>query len=221
MLAADISAEMLAMAAEQARRPGSSTSRRWSLDAQALDLAPASFDAAICRSGLMLMADPVAVLGRIRRALKPGGRLVGAGVRARPRQNPLQWLPTRIAREAWPDCRRPLRGEPGMFALGEPGRLEAAFEAAGFVDVVGRRRYATSARFGSAADAVRSLRDVLPSVHALLRGSTRHERERAWVEIEASAPSSSKGRMGPLAPGEMLLGHRYGVAGRRRCRCPG
>src|SRR3954447_9757896 len=62
VLAVDISAEMLDLAAEAARAAELSNVETWVLDAQALDLDPGSFDAAICRSGLMLMSDPVAAL---------------------------------------------------------------------------------------------------------------------------------------------------------------
>jgi hypothetical protein len=150
----------------------------------------------------MLMADPVAVLGRIYRALKSGGRL-SALVFGPADANLLQWLPTRIAREA--AGLPPLApGEPGMFALGEPGHRERAFQAAGFVNV-SARAVATSRRFASAADAVRSLHDMLPSVHAILRPLSEPARERAWTEIEA-ALRPLEGPDGLVASGALLLG---------------
>src|SRR3954452_6078288 len=122
VLAVDIAPEMLALAAEQAQAAGLANVEIMAVDAHALDLDPDSFDAAICRSGLMLMADPVAVLRRIFRVLKPGGKL-SVLVFGPADANPLQWLPTRIAREA--AGLPPLRPrEPGMFALGEAGVLE-------------------------------------------------------------------------------------------------
>jgi len=150
----------------------------------------------------MLMVDPVAVLARIHRALKTGGRL-SVLVFGPADANPLQWLATRISREA--AGLPPLRPrEPGMFALGEPGCLECAFQTAGFVDV-SAQAVGTSRRFGSAADAVRSLRDMLPSVHAILRAVDESARDRAWAEIEA-ALQPLEGPDGLVVPGELLLG---------------
>ena len=45
-------------------------------DAQTYAFAPASFDAVFSRFGVMFFADPPAAFANIRRALKPGGRLV-------------------------------------------------------------------------------------------------------------------------------------------------
>ena len=202
VLAVDIAAEMLEVAAEQARAAGLANVETLVADAQALDLDPETFDAAICRSGLMLMAEPVAALVGIHRALKPDGKLA-ALVFGRAQQNPLQWLPTVIARRA-AGLPPPAPGEPGMFALSEPGALEAAFHAAGFRDVA-VRTMATTRRFSSAAEAVRSLRDTLPSVHAVLHHVAEPERERAWVEIER-ALGELEGPDGLAEPGEHLVG---------------
>jgi SAM-dependent methyltransferase len=203
VLATDISAEMLDVAAESVRSAGLSNVETQVLDAQALNLAPASFDAAICRSGLMLMSDPVAALVGIRRALKAGGRLA-ALVFGRAEQNPLQWLPTLIARGVV-GTDPPAPGEPGMFALSGHGSLEAAFQAAGFWDVV-IEAIPSERRFGSAAEAVRTLRDALPSVHALLTRIDEAQRKQVWTEIER-ALEQFEGPDGSAAPSEMLIGH--------------
>lgn len=202
VLAVDVAPEMLERASEAVRAAGLSNVVTRVMDAQALDLGPEPFDAAICRSGLMLMADPVAALVGVHRALKTGGKLA-ALVFGPADRNPLQALPTSIARRA--AGLPPLApGEPGMFALGEPGTLEAAFQAAGFRDV-DVRTIATSRRFRSAADAVRSLRDALPSVHAVLARVDGAGREQAWTEIER-ALTRFEGPDGLVAPGESLIG---------------
>ena len=202
VLAVDISPEMLARAAEAAHAAGLSNVGPRVMDAQALDLQPDSFDAAICRSGLMLMADPIAALVGIRRALRPGGKLA-ALVFGPADRNPLQALPTMIARRA-AHMPPPAPGEPGMFALGAPGTLEATFRAAGFRDVE-IRMMASIRRLPSAADAVRALRDILPSVHAILSRVDERARERAWEEIER-ALGQFEGSDGLVAPAELLIG---------------
>lgn len=202
VLAVDIAPEMLEVASGAARVAGLSNVETRVMDAQQLTLAPDSFDAAICRSGLMLMTDPIAALVGIRAALKPGGTLAALvfGPAAR---NPLQALPTLIARRA-AGVPPPGPGEPGMFALGEPGTLEAAFRAAGFRDVA-VRTIATTRRFPSAAQAVQSLRDSLPSIHAVLARVDDAGREQAWTEIER-ALARFDGTDGFVAPGELLIG---------------
>src|SRR5260370_37963622 len=72
VLATDISASMLEAAAEAAREAGLDNIVTHVADASALDLAPDSFDAAICRFGLMFMPDVAAALAHVHRVLKPG-----------------------------------------------------------------------------------------------------------------------------------------------------
>ncbi len=202
VLAVDIAPAMLKVASEAVRAAGLSNVATGVMDAQALALAPASFDAAICRSGLMLMPDPVAALVAIRRVLQPRGKLA-ALVFGRAAQNPLQALPTLIARRAV-GLPPPAPGEPGMFALGELGMLEAAFRAASFREVAVRTT-ATTRRFPSVADAMRSLRDSLPSVHAILARLDDDARKRVWTEIER-ALEQFEGLDGLVTPGESLIG---------------
>src|SRR2546423_840280 len=73
VLATDLSASMLNVAAKAAADAGLTNLDTQVADATKLDLPPASFDAAICRLGLMFFPDRTA-LGGLRRALKPGAR---------------------------------------------------------------------------------------------------------------------------------------------------
>src|SRR5258708_3330177 len=74
LLATDISASMLEVAAKAARDAGLSNVETHVADASALDLPPDSFDAGICRFGLMFVPDLHQALVRVHRALKPGAR---------------------------------------------------------------------------------------------------------------------------------------------------
>ena len=69
----DVSAAVLAFARRAAE--GLGQVRFIQADAQAPPFAPASFDAAFSRFGVMFFADPVAAFANIRRSLRPGGRL--------------------------------------------------------------------------------------------------------------------------------------------------
>src|SRR5690242_5544882 len=74
VLATDLSPAILEYAKEKARRAGHRNVDTQVADGENLALAPASFDVAICRLGLMLFADPGKGLREMFRALKPGGR---------------------------------------------------------------------------------------------------------------------------------------------------
>ena len=74
LLATDLAASMLAVAAEAARQAGLSNVETRAVDARDLDLEPESFDAAIARLALMLIPERERALGGIRRAPQPWPR---------------------------------------------------------------------------------------------------------------------------------------------------
>jgi ubiquinone/menaquinone biosynthesis C-methylase UbiE len=94
------------------------------LDAQAMDLADASFDGVLCRWGFMLMPDPAAALRECRRVLVPGGRLVFA-VFTGPDENPFASIPARILVEAGHLAPPSPGWQPGILALADRARLQA------------------------------------------------------------------------------------------------
>jgi len=133
VLATDISTSMLNLAAQAIRDEGRSNVETRVMDAANIDLEADSFDAVICRQGLMLFPEPVKALVGLRRVAKPGSRVV-ALVWSSAEKNPYHWLPLAIARRVG-NIPSPGPGEPGMFALGEPSILEGVFRTAGFLDV--------------------------------------------------------------------------------------
>ena len=100
------------------------------LDAERMDLDDDSVDAAVCRWGYMLMADPAAALSESRRVLRDGGPLAFA-VWASPERNPWAALPamTLVQRGHLPP---PEPGAPGIFAMADPDRIRALVAGAGF-----------------------------------------------------------------------------------------
>ena len=129
VLATDISASMLAVAADVLRQEGWSNVETLVANAQRLDLPPDSLDAAISRFGVMLIPAHQEALAAIRRALKPGGKLA-AMVWLTAERNPFFALPLGIlqARGLLPPS-EPGQPEPGPFALGTPDALERRFPA--------------------------------------------------------------------------------------------
>jgi ubiquinone/menaquinone biosynthesis C-methylase UbiE len=104
------------------------------LDAQAMDLADASFDGVICRWGFMLMPDPAAALRETRRVLAPGGRLVFA-VFTSPEKNPFASMPARILTEMGHLPAATSEWRPGILALADRARLQSLLNGAGFTSV--------------------------------------------------------------------------------------
>ena len=75
VLAADVSAAMLDVAAEAARQAGLTNVETRVMNAENLELDMDSFDAVICRMALMLFSAPSKALNRMRRVVKPGGKV--------------------------------------------------------------------------------------------------------------------------------------------------
>lgn len=137
VLATDLSPVIVAMAQENAARAGFDHVETRVADGENLgdlDVTAASFDAAICRLGLMLFPDPLRGLREIHHALRPGGG-VCTMVFSRPERNPcLTILMSTALKHAGLPARDPfLPG--GLLSLGQPGRIDALFKSAGFQDV--------------------------------------------------------------------------------------
>jgi SAM-dependent methyltransferase len=107
------------------------------------DVPGAPFDAAYSRMTLMLLADPVAGLMTIKRALRPGGRLAATVFRD---GGAVPWLFAAVlgaAPHLGPMPPLPLGAEPGPFAFADPARLERALTTVGFGAVAAESRDVT------------------------------------------------------------------------------
>ncbi|MCC6178674.1 MAG: methyltransferase domain-containing protein [Chloroflexi bacterium] len=201
VLAIDIAAPMLEVAAEAAREAGLTNVKTRVMDARSLDLDDASFDAAISRMGLMLMPDRQDALRGIYRALTPGAKF-GAMVFSSFDKNPYFTVPATIVRRIG-HLPAPPPGEPGMFALGAPGAFAAALRDAGFQDIQ-VHAVSVSMRFPSAAAALElqrqspALREVWPKLSTDQQAQATHEIEHEFQRFEGSD--------GFAAPGEVLVG---------------
>jgi len=102
------------------------------LDAERMDLEDDSIDAVVSRWSYMLMADPAAALRETRRVLRDGGTLAFA-VWQTPDRNLWAAVPgmTLVQRGHMPP---PEPGAPGIFAMGEEGRVRELVTGAGFDD---------------------------------------------------------------------------------------
>lgn len=134
VLATDLSPAIVTMARENAVRAGFAHVETRVADGEDLGVPEASFDAAVCRLGLMFFPDPLRGLREMHRALRPGGG-VCTMVFSRPEMNPcLTILMSTALKHAGLPARDPfLPG--GLLSLGQPGRIDALFKSAGFHDV--------------------------------------------------------------------------------------
>lgn len=202
VLAIDLAAHMLEEAAASARAAGIETLETRVMDAQHLDLESESFDAVLSRLGVMFVPDPGAAFEGIWRVLKPGGKFA-ALVHGAVERN--QWASVslsiirRVGRLPQPE-----RSAPGMFALGDPGRLAGCFKAAGFKEVAERTVDATR-RYPSLAAALQNITEAQLASRTLLSQLSAADRATAVREIEL-ALEAFVGPDGVALPGEVVVG---------------
>lgn len=201
VLATDISPEILRYAERAALEAGLTNLTTRESDAEALDAEPASFDAAISRLGLIYLPDRAAALGAIHRALKPGGHVASINYTTAER-NEFFSVPVGIIRER-AGIPAPAAGQPGPFSLGAEGAIEAAYESAGFTEVVARR-VAAPLRLDSAAEYVRFAQESFGALHQMLAGLGAAKQEETWAEVEA-AMRQFEGPGGFVGPCELVV----------------
>jgi ubiquinone/menaquinone biosynthesis C-methylase UbiE len=203
ILATDISANMLEAASQAAAEAGFTNLTTSVADASSLDLAEATFDAAICRFGLMFVPDLQQALLGVYRSLKPGAWFA-ALVWSTEANNPYLGLQLGLIREM-DRMPSPPPSLARTVSLSAPGVLEQAFQAAGFRGVR-VSAVATPREFPSVAEALAAIRSSSPAGSDLGRDMTEAEREYYTTELgrrlQAYVQPDGRCRL----PGEALLG---------------
>lgn len=134
VLATDLSPAILALAQDNARLAGHGNVQTLVADGEALPVPPASFDAVVCRLGLMFFPDPQQGLRAMHRALRTGGGICTV-VFSRPERNPcIGLLMATALRHAGLPARNPHQPG-GLLSLGQPGLCDQLFQSAGFRQV--------------------------------------------------------------------------------------
>jgi ubiquinone/menaquinone biosynthesis C-methylase UbiE len=134
VIGVDVSAPMLQRARERAQTAGVTNLAFIQADASAYKFSNDA-DLIFSRTGVMFFSDTVAAFANLRRALRPGGRLVFVCFRDRELNSwwtvPLAAAATVVAVEPPTPPR-----QPGPFALAEESYLREILDRSGFVDAV-------------------------------------------------------------------------------------
>lgn len=205
VVATDLSPAIVALAQARARRAGFDHVECCVADGEDLPLPTASFDAAVCRLGLMFFADPLRGLREMHRALRPAGRVCTV-VFSGPERNPcIAILMATALRHAGLPMRAPdAPDRPGsLFSLGRSGRIDALFREAGFCDVA---TTAMDAMFlmPSVDDYLDFVRSSASPILQILARLEPGAAEAAWADIRAQLQVFDT-PTGWAGPNELLL----------------
>jgi ubiquinone/menaquinone biosynthesis C-methylase UbiE len=201
VVASDIADTMLHYLQANARAAGLTNVTTLTGAAEDLDLAAESFDAVICRLGLMLFVDPGKALRAVRRALRPRGK-VAVVVFTTPATNPFMANTMQILlRHA--GKAPPAPGQPGIFALGAPGVIEQLLADSGF-EAIEQRTLALTFRMPSAAQTLVMMQEAFGAYRAILSDCPEAVREAAWAEV-AETLRTFESATGLVAPAEVLV----------------
>ena len=201
VVATDIASDLLEILAVDARTLGFAMLECRVMNAEELDFAPDSFDAAISRNALMYVPDISRALAGIHRVLRPGGRLASIVWSASERNGFLSAFErTMTARLGASGVSLAL---PDPFRFGQPGSLPSLLVAVGFgnvrtrvVDAPWRLPSAQAALDflkGNPSYLLRVMQDVPESVRAV-----------AWADM-AQELGRYDSPDGFIAPGELLV----------------
>jgi ubiquinone/menaquinone biosynthesis C-methylase UbiE len=202
VLATDISPTILACAKANAAAQGHRNIEVCVADAEDLGIEDATFDAAICRLGLMLLPDPGKGLAEMHRALRAGGK-AATMVFSSPDRNPcLGILVSTAMKHAGLPPRDPYQPG-GLMSLGKPGLIDKLFHAAGF-SAVSTIKVSAPMRLRSVDHYLHFIQTSASPIQQIIAGMDDSKKNAVWAEIEdrLGAFSTSDGWVGP---NELLL----------------
>jgi SAM-dependent methyltransferase len=145
----DISEQQLALARSRVSAADAGNVELLLDDAATHSFQPATFDLGVTRFGVMFFADPIGAFRNIRRAMKPGGRLLLAVFRPAP-ENPWATAAVAAIRHLVPPPPAVGPEDPGQFSWGDPARVRRILDGAGF-QAVGLAPLDVSLRLGGDA----------------------------------------------------------------------
>ena len=180
ILAIDISPQMLSFAKQRAISLGLQDVVEFKEgDAETIDLPSSTFDAALCRWGLMFFPNPKAGLSNIYRSLVKGGHFAAA-VWATPDKVPFISVPMNIVLK---ETNSQPQGTLGPFSMSDQNNLKKFYEESGFMHHIIERINVVS-DFNSADDFTAFTIDHGgPALQKILAGETNERREQILKAI--------------------------------------
>ena len=201
VVASDIADSMLLHVQENARAAGLTNVTTLAGAAEDLDVTAESFDAVICRLGLMLFIDPSKALRVVWRALRPGGK-VAVVVFTTPAANPFLAKAMQIlVRHAGKTP--PRAGQPGLFSVGAAGVIERLFTESGFMNIE-QRIMPVVLRMSSAEQALVLMQEAVGALRAIVSDRPEAVRVAAWAEV-AEMLKTFETATGFVGPAEVLV----------------
>lgn len=198
VIGADISATLVAAARQRAAEAGVANTTFVTADMQTHDVGRHEFDAAFSRFGIMFFTDPKVAFGRIRRAIRPGGKLVFACWQDL-FTNEWMFVPgSAVVTVTGLLPPMPGPGEPGPFSLSEPGLAASLLARAGFTDIVVDPVSETLALPESDVASLAELAQLVGPVREALRGADESMRRQILDAVDDSLRAK-------VADGELRL----------------
>ena len=195
ILAIDISPGMISFAKERAISLGLQEVVEFKEgDAETIDLPSSTFDAALCRWGLMFLPNPKAGLSNIYGSLVKGGHFAAA-VWASPENVPFISVPMNIVLQ---ETNSPPPRTLGPFSMSDQNNLKKFYEESGFIHIVIERIKVVS-DFDSSDDfSTFTIDHGGPALQKVLAGETNERRQQIEKAIskgsEKYADSTGKVR---------------------------
>jgi ubiquinone/menaquinone biosynthesis C-methylase UbiE len=209
VLATDISPQMLSIAKQRAISLGLQDVIEFKEgDAETIDLPTSTFNAVLCRWGLMFLSDLKTGLSNIHKSLVDGGRFAAA-VWASPERVPFISLALNTVMKET-NSPQPPPGTPGPFSLSDENNLKDSFITSGFTDIT-IERINVVFNFDSAEDYSSFVHGTAAPVRAMLANETPERREEILKAITESARKYADNNTGTVK----LSNEALCIAGRK------
>jgi enediyne biosynthesis protein CalE5 len=191
VVATDISGEMIAFGRERAAAAGLENIEFIESDAASLDFPEASFDAALSRWGIIFEPDGEAAAARVRKFVKPGGRMAISSW-GPPDRVPMLGLPMRTVMKRL-QVPPPPPGTPGPLSRPTPEALAGLLEGGGFSDVAVEEAEVIF-EWQSPEEFTTFIKEIAPPIIAMIEPHPKDVQDETWAAItdavrEATADS--------------------------------